>query len=81
MAVARCSSAAKTLPARPARARRGYLCRLTVRIAVVDQNGFVTPDQLKHETRGRRGKSRIVAPGLVSRFPGGAFAPPAKAGG
>ena len=29
---------------------------------VVDQNGFVTPDQLKHETRGRRGKSRIVAP-------------------
>ena len=30
---------------------------------------------------GRRGKSRIVDPRLVSRFPGGAFAPPAKAGG
>ena len=36
---------------------------------------------MRHETPGRRGKSRIVAPGLVSRFPGGAFAPPAKAGG
>ena len=35
---------------------------------------------MRHETLGRRGKSRIVAPGLVSRFPGGAFAPPAKAG-
>ena len=36
---------------------------------------------MQHETPGRRGKSRIIAPGLVSRFPGGALAPPAKAGG
>ena len=61
--------------------RQAATLQSIVRQMSVSMNRVAYPLGKGPATPGRRGKSRIVAPGLVSRFPGGAVAPPAKVGG